>query len=77
MSDQIGKRLAAIRRDRRMSEATLAAAIGVSKGLIWHYEHGLTDVPTSRLVDLARVLHCRTDDIVMAPVEAPMPRVRR
>ena len=37
---RIGKRLAAIREHRRMSQADLAAALGVSKAAIGHYERG-------------------------------------
>jgi DNA-binding XRE family transcriptional regulator len=36
----IGRRLAAIRAHRMMSPADLAAAINVTRGTIWHYEHG-------------------------------------
>jgi DNA-binding XRE family transcriptional regulator len=36
----IGKRLAAIRAHRMMSQAELAAAINTSKSAVFHYEHG-------------------------------------
>jgi transcriptional regulator with XRE-family HTH domain len=77
MHDQgrIGKRLAAIREYRFMSQAELAQAIGVSKGLIAHYEHGRAEIGASRLQQLATALHCRAADL-LAPLDAPLPRAR-
>jgi transcriptional regulator with XRE-family HTH domain len=71
----IGRRLAAIREHRMMSQSELAATIKVTRGAIWNYEHGYADIKSPRLDELARALYCRVEDI-LAPVEAPLPRAR-
>lgn len=71
----MGRRLAAIREHRTMSQAELAAAIEVTRGTIWRYEHGHVRIKPSRLDELARALHCQVEHI-LAPLEAPLPRVR-
>jgi transcriptional regulator with XRE-family HTH domain len=73
MSDQqIGKRLAMIREHRRQSQAELAAAVGVSKSTISHYEHDRARILAPRLAQLAQALHCRVSDLLDA--DAPLPR---
>lgn len=69
---RIGKRLAAIREHRRMSQADLAAALGVSKAAIGHYEHGRVRLTVPRLEQLALALHCRVADL-LAPLDTPVP----
>ena len=68
---RIGKRLAAIREHRRISQAELAAALGVSKAAIGHYEHGRVRLTVPRLEQLARALHCRVADL-LAPLDTPV-----
>lgn len=72
---EVGRRLAAIRRSRMMSQTALAKAVGKSVKAIAHYEHGRADLRPAILNELARALHCRADDF-LAPAEAPLPRVR-
>jgi DNA-binding XRE family transcriptional regulator len=55
---RIGKRLAAIREHGRMSQADLAAALGVSKAAIGHYEHGRVRLTVPRLEQLASAALC-------------------
>lgn len=69
---RIGERLAAIREHRRMSQADLAAALGVSKAAIGHYEHGRVRLTVPRLEQLALALHCRVADL-LAPLDTPVP----
>jgi ribosome-binding protein aMBF1 (putative translation factor) len=55
----IGARIATIRRDRFMSQQQLAQAIGVSKSLIAHIEHGRIELSVTNLMAIARVLHVK------------------
>ena len=71
----IGRRLAAIRGHRLISQAELARAVGVTKALIGHYEHGRAEIGASRLEQLATALHCKAADI-LAALDAPLPRIR-
>jgi transcriptional regulator with XRE-family HTH domain len=69
----IGRRLAAIRRSRGFSQSALAAAIGVSKGLIALYETSGVEIKLSRLDELAAALRCKRRDFFQ-PVDAPTSR---
>ncbi len=69
-----GKRLAAIRGARHMTQRELAAAIGVSLGLIGTWELGRTTPRRKWLEALARALHCKPADL-LAPIHAPLPLV--
>jgi transcriptional regulator with XRE-family HTH domain len=69
----IGRRLAAIRRSRGFSQSALAAAIGVSKGLIALYETNRVEIKLSRLDELAAALRCKRRDFFQ-PVDAPTSR---
>jgi transcriptional regulator with XRE-family HTH domain len=71
----IGKRIAQIREHRLMTQAALGEAIGVSKYAIYHYEHGHRRITAKVLELLAAALHCTLKDLV-APPEAPIPRIR-
>jgi DNA-binding XRE family transcriptional regulator len=71
----IGKRLAAIRQHRRLSQAELAAMVGASKSAIYHYEHGNARIWPSLLSALASALRCRISDL-HAQLDAPLPEVK-
>jgi transcriptional regulator with XRE-family HTH domain len=71
----IGKRIAMIREHRGMSQAALAAAIEVSKSVIFHYEHGQTRITVDHLEKLAIALHCAARDL-LAALDTPIPRIR-
>jgi transcriptional regulator with XRE-family HTH domain len=71
----IGKRLAAIRQHRRLSQAELAAMVGASKSAIYHYEHGNARIWPSLLSALASALRCRISDL-LAPLDAPQSHVK-
>jgi DNA-binding XRE family transcriptional regulator len=72
----IGQRVAMIREHRMMTQVGLAAAIGISRSVIFHIEHGHTQVDLELAERLARALHCTIDDL-LAPIDAPLPRARR
>jgi transcriptional regulator with XRE-family HTH domain len=71
-SDSVGRRLAAIRTDRGLTQAALAAAIGKSRQCVCHWERGSSDLRISDLHRLAEALDCRLRDL-LAPPEAPIP----
>lgn len=55
--------LAAIRVRKRMSQAELAAAVGITKMMISNYESGRNNPTSARIFELARVLKCKVDDL--------------
>ena len=74
-SPDIGLRIAAVRRFRSMSQSQLAAAIGVSKSVVAHWEHARAKVDVVRLIAIARALRCRPDDL-LRPLSEDLPRRR-
>lgn len=53
----VAERISDRRRSLRMSQRDLAKAVGVSQGMIVAYEKGTTDLPVSRVEELARALN--------------------
>jgi transcriptional regulator with XRE-family HTH domain len=70
----IGKRIAAIREHRGLSQAALADAIGATKSIVFHIDHGHTPVSLD-LAERAVALHCTVNHL-RAPLDAPMSRTR-
>jgi transcriptional regulator with XRE-family HTH domain len=71
----IGKRIAEIREDRGLTQAALAAAIGVSKYMVFHFEHGQTRIAVEHLELIAAALQCRINDF-RAPPGSPFRKQR-
>jgi len=72
----IGKRIAAIRNNRGMTEKELGAAIGRTGKTISAYEHGKVGAAMiAHLDDIALALHCNRRDL-LAPPEAALPRIK-
>jgi transcriptional regulator with XRE-family HTH domain len=72
-SDTFGRRLAAIRQDRGLTQAQLGAVVGKSQQTICAWEHGATiDIATGDVTKCARALRCRRADLLDFP-EAPIP----
>ena len=59
-----GNRLAQLRKSRGTSQVELAAAVGVTQGLISLYEKGISDPTGPVLAELARALHVSTDALL-------------
>jgi transcriptional regulator with XRE-family HTH domain len=59
-----GKRLAAIRQGKGLTQAQLGEAVGVSKRVITYYEQDDSQPPGAMLVDLARALHVSADQLL-------------
>ena len=71
----LGRRLAAIRAHRMISQSELAALVGVSKASIHRYEHGHCRIDAGRLAQMAWALSCSPADF-FAPAEARLPRLK-
>jgi len=59
-----GRRLHALRRARGLTQTELADAIGSSQRAISHYETIADYPPAAVIVELARVLHVSTDELL-------------
>jgi transcriptional regulator with XRE-family HTH domain len=76
-SATFGRRLAAIRSNRSLTQAELGAAIGASRQTISHWETCAGgEVQTRDIKKCARVLRCRVKDL-LAPAAAPLPFLDR
>jgi transcriptional regulator with XRE-family HTH domain len=74
---QLGRRLAAIREHRRLTQAGLGAAIGRTGKSISSYEHRRSaQAMLAHLDDIAAALDCKRADL-LAPPDAPLPQLRR
>ena len=67
----IGPRIAALRRERGMSQSELAAAIGVSPSALGMYEQGRREPSADTMVALAQSLEVTTDFLLTGKVSAP------
>jgi transcriptional regulator with XRE-family HTH domain len=59
-----------------MTQAALAAAVGMTRHIILHIEHGHTIVSAERLLRIAHALHCPAEALHV-PLDAPIPRPTR
>ena len=67
----IGPRIAALRRERGMSQADLAARIQVSPSALGMYEQGRREPSVDTMVALARALDVTTDFLLTGRVATP------
>ena len=67
----IGPRIAALRRERGMSQADLAAKIQVSPSALGMYEQGRREPSADTMVALARALDVSTDFLLTGRVATP------
>ena len=58
-----------IRERKKISQGSLAALIGVTQGAVSQWESGKTTPTAQNIIDLARILDCTTDDILIAEKE--------
>ena len=67
----LGSRIAALRRDAGLSQAELAARLGVSPSAMGMYEQGRREPSAQLLVALARELGVTTDFLLTGKAAAP------
>ena len=60
----LGKRIAALRRQRGLTQVELATALGVIQSIVSDYERGRLRPNPSVLAKLAMVLHVSADEIL-------------
>jgi transcriptional regulator with XRE-family HTH domain len=72
-SDTVGRRLAAIRRDRGLTQAELGDLVGKSKQTISALEHGRHGITLADAMKCAEALGCHLRDLC-APLDKPLPR---
>ena len=58
-----------IRKRKKISQESIAALIGVTQGAVSQWESGKTMPTAQNIIDLARVLECTTDDILITDKE--------
>ena len=59
-----GKRLAALREERALTQAELGEAVGVSQRVIAYYEREDAQPPGAMLIDLAKALKVSADELL-------------
>jgi transcriptional regulator with XRE-family HTH domain len=59
----IGRRLADVRKRRKLTQGALAKKLGVDVSTIKDWEHGRTALSTGRIAQLARSLECSPGDL--------------
>jgi transcriptional regulator with XRE-family HTH domain len=72
LSEDIGRRLAAIRLDRGLRQTELARAIKRTKQALNKWEHNRSPMRLDDAEACAAALRCRLDDL-LAPMDAPIP----
>lgn len=58
-----------IRERKKISQESIAAQIGVTQGAVSQWESGNTMPTAQNIIDLARILGCTTDDILITDKE--------
>lgn len=64
METEFRQNLLALRKERGIGQVALAKAIGVSKGIISLWEHGLREPSLESLVSLALFFDITTDELI-------------
>ena len=58
-----------IRERKKISQKSIAELIGVTQSAVSQWESGKTTPTAQNIIDLARILDCTTDDILIAKKE--------
>ena len=62
--ENVGRRIADLRKKRGLSQVSMAKAVGISQKAVSHYERGSRTPPASRVAKIAEVLGISTDEIL-------------
>ncbi len=68
-TETIGSRIRAARKEMGYSQEELAALLYMKKTTICKYEKDLHDIPSSVIVHLARILHTRSNYLLLGEVK--------
>ena len=66
----VGERIAALRKEKKLSQGALAEAVGVSRQAVSKWENGLSNPDTEKLMALAEVLE--TEVVYLTTGEKPV-----
>jgi transcriptional regulator with XRE-family HTH domain len=69
----LGRRIAAARKERELTQAGIAAGLGVSQQIVASYEVGRRRVPLSLLAPLARALAVPVEELIGEPAAPQTP----
>jgi len=72
-AEQFGKRLVALREAKGLTQAAVAAKLGITLGRYGHYERGFRRLPVQLVAQLAEALECSESELL----GAPQPKVKR
>lgn len=56
-------KLQTVRKASKMKQKDIAAALGVSRGTLWHYEKGKRKLPFNMAVKLAKIYGVSVDEL--------------
>lgn len=73
----LGQRIAALRRDRGLTQVQLAEALGVAQQTLAHYEAGRLRLLAGALPKLAEQLDVNVEELVGTPHARKQPRAKR
>ncbi len=71
---QFGKNLAALRKERKLSQRVVAKALGISQALLSHYENGLREPGIDFLIRCAAYYDCTVDALLGMSKAKPVAR---
>lgn len=60
----MANRLPALRKAKKMTQATLAEKSNVARSVIARFEAGITGISTKNLVKICKALECRIEDVI-------------
>jgi transcriptional regulator with XRE-family HTH domain len=78
----LGRRIAALRKEQRLTQQQLADSLGIAQQTLAHYEGGRIRAPASMLPQLAQIFAVGIDELVGHPNKAaskrgPTPRLQQ
>lgn len=75
-TDSIGKRLALLRKARGITQAELAASLGVSQASISEYERDVFRLNSDLIISLTRILGVSADELLGIEPSPRAPRIK-
>lgn len=61
---EIGERIRAVRKDRKMSQETLGQRVGLTFQQVQKYEKGVNRISAGRLIEVATVLNVSAEELI-------------
>jgi len=79
--EQLGRRIAALRKERGLTQVQLADALGISQQQVLSFEKGRRRIPVSALPALAEILHVSVEELLGAETpptkRGPTPKLQK